>query len=375
MTKELHMVGATQVLLWAPLDGPTLGRWANTIKEVQKDIPTFMVHLLVQRPLLPGRARPADITDYWQSPLLKGDIGRRIQHISMLEPAVKVIMDGAAGPRLREQHLAIISVGHATEHRELPWPRPAFWLRGAQIPDAVDGVVIDFPREAEDRVKEITKLAFAGISGWSRALPSPSDTEHRRMLIGYTNQPFTSIEAVIVVRDLKTHLSSVPLLAIGHTQMLSDPGALVVDMLGPSSLLAQQDLLEQVIILSPKRAVMITNGAQDRWETIITGHSIAKDEHRITKISWRRSTRGGRVWVMPQTLTENQTAEMVGDWSATSGPGRGCILAQFAGDLLEDPQVVGHMLLFELERVTSVKWILLPSGAQPAPGEVAPSST
>jgi hypothetical protein len=57
------------------------------------------------------------------------------------------------------------------------------------------------------------------------------------MVIGYTAQPFTSIAVVIAIRNLKLHLRFVPLLAIGHTSMLSDPGVLIVDMLGPAGLL------------------------------------------------------------------------------------------------------------------------------------------
>jgi hypothetical protein len=235
----------------------------------------------------------------------------------------------------------------------------------------MEGILLDFPRTMETAILDEIGVSLTDITHWRRPTPSPRDTNDRKLIIGYTDNTCRGIADAIAVRTLRRRLQHVPLVAVGHSSILSDACVLIADLQGPGGLLAQADMLDQVIFLSAKRAVLITT---DAWEQKLTQQAVAEDRDRMMRLSWRKSTRGGRISAAPQTLTVGQAADMTDVWSPSLvGPGRATILVQCTGDIPSDPTAIGMLLISsKLEAKTAWNWALLPLGSDPAPPHLAP---
>jgi hypothetical protein len=149
---------------------------------------------------------------------------------------------------------------------------------------------------------------------------------------------------------------------------------MIADSLGPGGLLAVLDQTDQMILLSPKRAVLITTTAKHEWEMLMTAQAVDDEPERMLKLSWRRSTRGGRTWVIPQMLSKTRMAEVTDDWAPQAGPARGTIYVQVPGDAGPTPEALGQELATRLSSWTSSVWTLVPLDSDPKPGQISPVS-
>ena len=100
-----------------------MGRTVSAFKRVQQCSPNARMTLVVQRPQLPGQPSINALTDYWDTPLLAGDMGKRVASITLVEPPVRVAVEGLHGPRVQDQHLALITYGDT--RGDLPLPAPS----------------------------------------------------------------------------------------------------------------------------------------------------------------------------------------------------------------------------------------------------------
>eukprot|EP00959_Pyramimonas_sp_CCMP1952_P223529 4673438-Pyramimonas_sp.AAC.1 len=85
-----------------------MGRWLATLRLIRDTTPAAQLSLLTVRPVLPGGLSPTEILDFWSPTLLQGEGGKRAESIVLLEPPVRVLIDGELGPRVADQHLAMI---------------------------------------------------------------------------------------------------------------------------------------------------------------------------------------------------------------------------------------------------------------------------
>ena len=140
-------------------------------------------------------------------------------------------------------------------------------------------------------------------------MPSPSDKEGRRALYGYTRlgAAATQFQGHALVRALQTGLGADLALTVGHSALLNDPAVLIADFTQPTALLEARGLCDQVVMLSPHRAAVLTTKPRETWQHLITTQASA-GAAAVSRLSWRRSTRGGNAWVTPHTLTPQQRA-------------------------------------------------------------------
>ena len=342
-----------------------------SIKEARKVEPRIKMSLLTTRPILPGGISSSAICDYWAPPLLSGDHRRKVERIVLIEPPVRMVVDGAYGPRVSEQHLAVITVGGGSD--ELPTPTISYWTEAPTDISPSDALVLDFPIEAHDAINDtINTFESESILHWSRPTGSPSDRDFRRAIYGYTRAGMDKLEVAVLVRRLRQHISHVQHAVIGHTSMLEDPAALLVDYTTPAALTAYPDYYDQVILLTSRRGAIITTTDKTKWERLLTQQGELNTDDRIKQLSWRRSTRGGRPWVCPQLLAPARVASLRGDWDGQTCPTRNTIHVQIQGDIGSDPAPWMAHLLSKVTAATPGAWTSVSMGTEPQVYQLAP---
>ena len=326
-------------ILWAPEVGSHMGRTVSAFKRVQQCSPSARRTLLAQRPQLPGQPSSGALADYWDTPLLAGDMGKRVVSITLLEPPVRVVVEGLQGPRVQDQNLALITYGAERGALPLPTPTRCNWVDPANIMDTTEALVLDFPAQATTQVLQLlARQSTPLISAWSRCHPSPADRAGRRTVYGYMalGAAGLALQGHLLVRQFRQLLASVTGVAIGHTTLLDDPGALVIDYTETEAVEAVFDLCSQILLLDNHRGVLLTEAAEPTWRHTLTTQA-KSGGHRIKRVAWRQSTRGGRAWVMPDTLTGPQRASLTGDWTEERGLSKTAIHIQIRGDTAADP--------------------------------------
>jgi hypothetical protein len=368
----LKQHSTNNIVLWAPTDASGLGRWMQTFLKLMEQRPALQVHLLLDRPVLPGRIPPTDLLDYWPTPVFTTTARHHIQGIRLLHPPLKVLEAGPLGPRLRERHVGLLTLG-PERHDTLPTPLANTWHEACQETEGLEAIVIDFPAEYHAEVRRVLQAhRHEQITVWSRVTPSPADSRDRKTLYGYTTDGCTDLVCLLLVRHLRTLLRGIPHITIGHTGIMRDPGAMIADSLGPGGMLAALDYAEQVIFLSSRKSVLITTTAKHDWETLMTDQATDAEPERLTKLAWRRSTRGGRTWVIPQVLSKNRMTEITDKWAPEVGPARGTVYVQVQGDAGPTVEKLGNELAVRLSAWSCTTWTLLPLDCDPRPGQLAP---
>jgi hypothetical protein len=369
----LESQGLRRLVLWGPSDSPSTGRWLATFRKLWDRFPDLKLNLLLDRPLLPGRLPPKDVVDYWPTPWLTTVAKDWVEDVRLLYPPLKVLDDGPNGPRLRERTMGLITMT-GTRHDTLPTPMATSWMPTGSEPQGKEAIVIDYDRAQDNDIRRLlTTITHDMIHTWSRPASSPADAKQRCTIYGYLREEASDLHCVLLVRKLYSMMAHVPHIAIGHTAIMHDPGALIAESQGPSGILAVVGLTEQLIFLSAKKAVLITTTGHTTWEESLTGQATADEPERVLRLSWRRSTRGGRTWVAPQVIGIKHKAEMTNDWMTQAGPTRGTIYVQLQGDIDEAPDRIGNNILSKLVEWTSRPWALLPLDSFPMPGQLAPA--
>jgi hypothetical protein len=236
-------------------------------------------------------------------------------------------------------------------------------------------MVIDFDRTHEHNIYEALELLrFDMIHAWSRTSPSPADTRYRGTVYGYLKEEATELHCTLLARTLQAALASFPHTVVGHTGLLRDPGALIMDSLGPAGMLATAHLSDQMLLLSPRKAALITSSRHSDWEEALTEQANGHETERVFRLAWRRSTRGGRAWATPMTITPQQRAALTSDWQGVAGITRSTVYIQTKGNLDITPDQLGAHLAERLATWSGQPWSLQAMGTLPKPGQLSPVS-
>lgn len=126
------------------------------------------------------------------------------------------------------------------------------------------------------------------------------------------------------------------------------------------------------VSLAPRRGFLVTTAHKTQWEELLTAQAAGPELLCALQLAWRASTRGGRVWAAPQSLTASQTAALTGDWSPTRGSVRSTISVQVQGDLGSDPAHTLNALVRRLRAETLQPRAVAPMGSVPLPLQIAP---
>ena len=331
---------------------------------------------MAQRPTLPGRPTPAALADFWASPLFSGEASRHIESMVLLEPPVRILTEGPHGPRVQEQHMALITYGAERDGSCLPTPTTRHWCGEGDALMTAEAIVVDFPKAIVDAVRfKLTSIASPLLRGWSRTCQSPADSDGRRAIYGYTDLGGRGSGAMgfMLINQIKTALTGLGGVCVAHTSLLDDPGVLIADFTSPDAMLSESGLCDQLLLLSGKRGAVVTSAAHRSWERALTAQADAGD-HRIRQLAWRSRTRGGQIWVAPQTLAAPQRAQLQNAWEECVGYRRTALHIQIKGDTTHDPQPWVQWLADRAVAAlpSAARWTAGRLGQAPQPRQITP---
>ncbi|CAK0900649.1 unnamed protein product [Prorocentrum cordatum] len=179
-------------------------------------------------------------------------------------------------------------------------------------------------------------------------MDSPSNRDGRRVLYGYTGDGatavLTTLQATLLIRDLWTRLEHLPGIALGHTMLIQDPGALVIEYSEPDAIATLPDFWDQLILLTSSKGVLITSLSATAWERLLTA----------------------------QAEAQQQAATMGGDFGDLPGPARCSIHVQIKGDTGTDPSTITEHLIKKLVECIGVAWSAATLGELTRAGQIAP---
>ena len=89
--------------------------------------------------------------------------------------------------------------------------------------------------------------------------------------------------------------------------MYADPTARRVEITSPEVTPVLNPLVDQIVLVSPRLALVCTQVTQQEWTHALTTMQHADPEVAATLITWRRSHHDGAPWAAPDMLRTRQT--------------------------------------------------------------------
>ena len=77
---------------------------------------------------------------------------------------------------------------------------------------------------------------------------------------------------------------------------------MIVEHNHPAALTSMVDIMDEIVLLSPTRALIIPRGSQHHWELRVTDLFVNNPAAAVLKVAWRKSRHNGRTWVKPMQL-------------------------------------------------------------------------
>ena len=166
-------------------------------------------------------------------------------------------------------------------------------------------------------------LPDIGFIRWEGPLASLGSSRDlsRCMFKGYLNESASaelniSIATSAVRRTLKEHKVEA---LVGSSNLFADQTTLLCDMGRVSALEAANELVEEVVVLSSSKAIILSRASRGAWEVLLTQKFSEDAESCIKKVRHRPSCQGGRTWAKPLALESQIAAKRVRDQDANAG--------------------------------------------------------
>ena len=100
---------------------------------------------------------------------------------------------------------------------------------------------------------------------------------------------------------------------MGSSRTFTEPSSLICEFDRVGSLLGATSLIEDVVVLSQSRALVLPKATSAMWEVFLTAQFQQKADQGITKLRWRPSRHGGRTWAKPLALDSQIAAKRARD--------------------------------------------------------------
>ena len=91
---------------------------------------------------------------------------------------------------------------------------------------------------------------------------------------------------------------------IGLRETYLDKGALLADITDPNALHDLEHFASDIVLLSPKMAVIRTDITSGVWKAAIMKGMQENPNSCILKLRWKPSVQGGRPWVTPDATAK-----------------------------------------------------------------------
>ena len=163
---------------------------------------------------------------------------------------------------------------------------------------------------------------------------------------------------------------------MGDADIFSDKAALLVEVTGWGAISNIQPLVEDIVALSPKWALMRTQVRAEQWGEVLTNIMKANPYESILRITWRQSLHGGRPWASPAaTMQQIQSVRVQARQKMSGRTANGGALSESSiniqGDLGPNPGAVLRGLLKSIQDKSQMSLKEVPEGTELNDGDWA----
>ena len=261
------------------------------------------VNLLIicPREPLPAIETPELMMDLWGNALTGRKWEELIKEVTHLhEPSLMVstINDNAVTVSRAFSMFSIGIKDQDTRLRTISW-RPALVELGQDKVIWVDCEA----RHSVKTQKALYKLNSPLIRCWEGPMKSPASTpsENRVMFKGLVSRYIADLDVAMLVRGM-TNVAALSSACIAAQDILNDKGARIMELTSLQALELVKPLCDEVMLISPKTALIQTREPKETWKEVLTQLIRADPSKSVTQIRWRRSEHGGQPWVKPILL-------------------------------------------------------------------------
>ena len=255
----------------------------------------------------PGYKTPQDITDLWWNPLLNDKWAGIVKHVEFLRQPSRCVFTGSIGPIYQVKALTIFTL--STDGEKLPMTVTQ-WRPTLLNHDTGPAIIVDCIRQDEVRTqKALAASNLAGLIEWDgprRSLGNKA-VAPRCAFVGYFQRT--------QVTDLDIHLNisilrksrTLQTALIGSRSLFVNGAALLIDVGEPQALSKASELMDEVVLVSPRLALATTSKPVQEWATHMTEQFQQDPLAAISKVR-QRVSKGGRPFAKPYLLDPQMQA-------------------------------------------------------------------
>ena len=168
-------------------------------------------------------------------------------------------------------------------------------------------IVADCLAQDVARVHRLLRRAnLDGITSWEGPMRSPASTSDapRMCLRGYLADHITTqLDRTLLLREVRS-TPGVRGTVLGFSILATDVDAMVADIGSPHAVGVVDDLVEELLLLAPNKALVRTESTKQIWQTRLTDMAGREPGAAIQRLRWRQThpIQKGRGWVKPTLL-------------------------------------------------------------------------
>jgi len=291
------------MILWAPDNGRAVGQVIGVLDKLAKEGSTpFNLHFLVPFTPMPNCPSAEVIGELWSHPLLSSRHAHLRKGVEYFLQPMRCAFSGNTSPLHHLKNLAVITMRSSG-----PPSPPCLRNFKHQLVEHQMGraIRIDVPEEEQRGVHILlTQLQMVHCLGWEPGQKSPggNPATKRAIVVGYFDQQFvSSLDIVGIIRSLR----SMPQLRhalIGPESLFGNPHALIMDLGDTRCLQDCSNMINEIVMVSPTRAIITTQHTAGEWEQILTAQFHQDPKTGIKGIKYRLGPFGGRPFAKPGVL-------------------------------------------------------------------------
>jgi len=293
------------VILWAPDNGRSLGQVLGVLDKMHKEGNIkFDLHFLVPFVPMPGCPSPEMIGELWSHQMLAPKFSHLRKSVAYYMQPMRCAFSGQSAPLHHLKNIAIITLashGAPKAHALRQFKQEIIQH------DIGRAIRVDVPEDQQRGVLiYLRRLQMVHCLGWESGPKSPGSTSaaKRALLIGYFDEGhISSLDLVGIVRQLR-NLPELRFAFIGPESLFANPHALIMDLAEIRSVYAAGDMINEMVLVSPSRAIIDTSHSIGEWENVLTDQFQQDPKSAIKGIRFRQGIFKGRPFAKPGVLSK-----------------------------------------------------------------------
>ena len=367
----LQGLKGSSLTIWAPQETNILSNLLATFhKHILQAPAAGALTLLIPYDPLPGCSTPQLILDLWSNPIFTGKQKGLIGKVEFLTTPTRCVFAGTFAPLHHVKSLVLVELngsGASSPMAMVQW-RP----RVAELENA-RALTIDCDTSEELLVhKFLTRLPLPGLIRWAGPVRSPGSSamKKRSVFVGFfPRTQVTNMDLRLIIEHMKMQDEMSGVL-LGNRDLTGDPTAMVVEMGAPSAVEELHYLMDEVVLVSRRRAVMTTSRAAQDWVRCVTAQAGSDPTNAIEKIRYRSARNGGRPWIQPSVLEGEVRAGRTRAAAAKAPPRQAREMTKRAtisvqGLIASNPNRLLALIMDKVVQVTKVQWEMKGETKQP----------